>query len=85
MSRTIRVITFDLDNTLWDVEPVLHRAEDEQNRWLQEHRPRVFEHFDAASMREFRFDAHRRHPELAHQISKIRIQALRGAVALRLL
>mgnify|MGYP001563821950 CR=1 FL=1 len=76
MSRSIRVITFDLDNTLWDVEPVLHRAEHEQNLWLQEHRPLVAQHFDDEAMREFRFKAHGRHPELAHQISKIRIQAL---------
>jgi FMN phosphatase YigB (HAD superfamily) len=29
---TIRVITFDLDNTLWDVEPALLRAEEAQRR-----------------------------------------------------
>ena len=31
---TIEVITFDLDNTLWDVEPALIKAEDAQREWL---------------------------------------------------
>ena len=35
----IKVITFDLDNTLWDVEPALLRAEQAQQEWLQQHRP----------------------------------------------
>ena len=35
---TIEVITFDLDNTLWDVEPALIKAEDAQREWLLEHR-----------------------------------------------
>jgi len=74
--RPIRVVTFDLDNTLWDVEPALHRAERAQNDWLRHNRPRVFEHFDEDGLREFRVRIHRRHAELAHQISKIRVRAL---------
>jgi HAD superfamily hydrolase (TIGR01549 family) len=74
--RRIKLISFDLDNTLWDVEPVLHRAEAEQNSWLQQYYPRVFEKFDGNGLREFRIRAHQSHPELAHQISKIRIQAM---------
>ena len=31
----ISVITFDLDNTLWDVEPALLRAEQAQRDWLE--------------------------------------------------
>jgi HAD superfamily hydrolase (TIGR01549 family) len=74
--QSIKLICFDLDNTLWDVEPVLHRAEAAQNQWLQENYSQVFEQFDGDSLREFRIRAHQSHPELAHQISKIRIQAM---------
>ena len=35
---TIRLVTFDLDNTLWDVDTVIHRAEKETRNWIQ---PRV--------------------------------------------
>lgn len=78
--RSIKLICFDLDNTLWDVEPVLHRAEAAQNQWLQDNYPRLFEEFDDKGLRDFRIRAHQSHPELAHQISKIRIQAMYEAL-----
>ena len=46
---TISVITFDLDNTLWDVEPALLRAEEAQRQWLSTHRPGAIEMFDHIS------------------------------------
>ena len=33
----INLITFDLDDTLWDVRPALIKAEQAQNVWLQQH------------------------------------------------
>lgn len=74
--RAIKVVTFDLDNTLWDVEPVLLRAEQAQYRWLQEHRPRVSREFDLAGLRRLRMRTFELHPELAHHISELRRQAL---------
>lgn len=35
----IRLITFDLDNTLWDVEPVIIRADAAMNDWLAQAHP----------------------------------------------
>jgi len=72
----IKVITFDLDNTLWDVEPVLQRAEAAQNAWLAEHRERVTREFDAEALRNLRIRTWELNPELHHQISKLRIRAL---------
>ena len=40
------MITFDLDNTLWDVEPALLRAEQAQQDWLRRHRPGAVEAYD---------------------------------------
>ena len=37
----MRAIAFDLDNTLWDVEPVLARAEARLHGWLHENCPRI--------------------------------------------
>lgn len=76
MNSPIKVITFDLDNTLWDVEPVLIRAEQAQRNWLLEHRPGAIENFDHERLWEFKKSVWKRHPELAHQISKIRVQFL---------
>jgi putative hydrolase of the HAD superfamily len=75
-ARAIRVISFDLDNTLWDVEPTLVRAEQAQYDWLLQNRPRLTSHFSPEQMRDFRFEFHQRHPELTHQISSVRREAL---------
>ncbi len=72
----IRVITFDLDDTLWDVTPTLLRAEAAQNAWLAEHRERVTTQFDAAELRRLRMRTFELHPDLKHHISDLRRQAL---------
>ena len=72
----IEVITFDLDNTLWDVEPALLRAEDAQRDWLLEHRPGSIETYDHDSLWEFKKSVWKRHPELVHHVSQMRIEML---------
>src|SRR6185437_194075 len=37
----LRAIAFDLDNTLWDVGPVIVRAEQCLHDWLRQHCPRI--------------------------------------------
>ncbi len=72
----IQVITFDLDNTLWDVDPALLRAEEAQRQWLLQHRPGAIENFDHDELWEFKKSVWKRHPHLLHQISQIRVQML---------
>lgn len=72
----ISVITFDLDNTLWDVEPVLIRAEEAQRQWLLAHRPGAMEAFDHEALFQFKQSVWRRHPHLLHHVSQMRIQML---------
>jgi putative hydrolase of the HAD superfamily len=76
VAAEIKVITFDLDNTLWDVDPVLLRAEQAQRDWLLQYRPGAIENFGHEQLWEFKKKVWKRHPELAHQISKIRIELL---------
>lgn len=73
---TISVITFDLDNTLWDVEPTLIRAEQVQQDWLLQHRPGAVETYDHAGLWEFKKSVWKRHPHLLHHVSQMRIQML---------
>ena len=75
-SAAIKVITFDLDNTLWDVEPALLRAEEAQRIWLLAHRPGTLENTSGESLWEFKKSVWKRHPHLAHHVSEIRIQLL---------
>ncbi len=72
----ISVITFDLDNTLWDVEPVLRRAEDAQQQWLLQHRPGTVEGFGHEELLAFKKSVWKRHPQLLHHVSQMRIQTL---------
>ncbi|MCB1841883.1 MAG: HAD-IA family hydrolase [Halioglobus sp.] len=72
----IRVITFDLDNTLWDVEPALLRAEEAQQAWLLQHRPGTVESLDHEALFEFKKSVWKRHPQLAHHVTQMRIQTL---------
>ena len=73
---TISVITFDLDNTLWDVEPALIRAEQVQQDWLLRHRPGAVEAYDHEGLWEFKKSVWKRHPQLLHHVSQMRIQML---------
>lgn len=72
----ISVITFDLDNTLWDVGPVIIKAEQAQQKWLLQHRPDAAEAFDQEGLLEFKKAVWKDHPELCHHISQMRIQML---------
>ncbi|MFV8818080.1 HAD family hydrolase [Haliea sp. E17] len=72
----IRVITFDLDNTLWDVDPVLLRAEQAQREWLLQHRPGAIDAYDHQRLWEFKQSVWRRHPGLLHDVSAMRRQML---------
>lgn len=73
---TITVVTFDLDNTLWDVEPALLRAEQAQRDWLLRHRPGSIDHHDHDSLWEFKKRIWKQHPELIHHVSEMRIRML---------
>jgi FMN hydrolase / 5-amino-6-(5-phospho-D-ribitylamino)uracil phosphatase len=73
---SVRAIAFDLDNTLWDVEPVLVRAEARLYSWLQEHCPRITAHLSAEQMRAARLELARREPHNAHDFTYLRTAAL---------
>jgi len=74
MLSDIRAIAFDLDNTLWDVEPVLERAEQCLAAWLQEHYPRLA--LSREQMRAAREELARREPHNAHDVSYLRVGTL---------
>lgn len=69
---TPAVITFDLDNTLWDVEPALLRAEAAQRRWLVEHRPGAVDDLDEEQLWDLKKRLWKANPTLAHDVSAMR-------------
>src|SRR5512140_1597647 len=75
--RALRAIIFDLDNTLWDVGPVILRAEHAMLDFLARHYPRVTERHDLDSMRDIRTRMALEHPQYRHDFTWLRIAALR--------
>lgn len=76
--RDVQAIIFDLDNTLWDVGPVILRAEHAMMACLAERYPRILELHTAESMRDLRARMALEHPAMRHDFTWLRKQALRA-------
>jgi putative hydrolase of the HAD superfamily len=73
----IRAVFFDLDNTLWDVHPVIVRAEHAMFDFLQHRFPAVTARHDLDSMRALRVQVAREFPDKRHDFTWLRLEALR--------
>ncbi|MCB1740878.1 MAG: HAD family hydrolase [Gammaproteobacteria bacterium] len=72
----IRCVTFDLDDTLWDIGPVVDRAESEFYTWLQSGYPEVTRRFELNTLAEHRRTFYTRHPHKQHDFTWLRRQWL---------
>ena len=75
--RALRAIIFDLDNTLWEVGPVILRAEHAMFEFLAQRYPRVTGRYDLDAMRDLRARIALEHPAMRHDFTWLRTQALR--------
>jgi HAD superfamily hydrolase (TIGR01509 family) len=73
---TIKLITFDLDNTLWHTDPVIVRAEQLSWDWIQLHCPIAAERFTSASLQVFKAQVASKNPHLRHKLSQLRLEFL---------
>lgn len=76
----IRAITFDLDDTLWPVAPVIERAERAMHAWLAEHCAEVTARYDVPALRALRQRIGQEEPHLAHDFSALRRRSLEAAL-----
>ncbi len=72
-----KLLLFDLDDTLWPCRPTIARAERILHAWLCEQLPGLREAHDIDSLRRLRQDFMRRHPELTHDLTRVRLESLR--------
>lgn len=71
------VLSFDLDDTLWPVGPVIAAAENVLLSWLRTHYPRTVSGHDIESMRAQRAAVTERFPERSHDLTFLRLRALK--------
>ncbi|WP_437879511.1 HAD family hydrolase [Pseudomonas sp. LRF_L74] len=76
---SLRLITFDLDDTLWDNKPVIAGAETAMRDWLAEHAPRLAE-LPVEHLWEVRAAVLADDPGLRHRLSELRRRTLRHAL-----
>lgn len=72
MHTSIRAITFDLDDTLWPFAPIARAIETALHDWFVQHSPATAERFPPDALRRLRVELLERHPELAHDVSRLR-------------
>jgi putative hydrolase of the HAD superfamily len=76
---SIRALSFDLDDTLWAIEPTIVRAEQLLHDWLERHHPEIPALFTPIALRELSRAAATRWPDRAHDRGSLRRAALRLA------
>lgn len=76
----VRLLTFDLDDTLWEVNPVLIAAERRVRQFLKANCPLVVEKLKTEDFIELRRRLFASEPDLRHQISQLRVRAMQVAL-----
>lgn len=72
----IRLLTFDLDNTLWETEPVVAAAEQRLLAWFAEHAPLFLQRLDADARRALRHEVLAGNPQLRHSVTALRLAVM---------
>ncbi len=75
------VLSFDLDDTLWPVGPVIAAAEDSLLAWLRSRYPRTVQGHSTGTLRALRDAVAGRFPERGHDLTFLRHRALKDLFA----
>jgi FMN hydrolase / 5-amino-6-(5-phospho-D-ribitylamino)uracil phosphatase len=74
-----KAILFDLDDTLWPIEPVIRQAEQSLHAWLKDNAPRVAERFSIDTLRQARLALLAQQPEFQLDLGALRRAGLVSA------
>lgn len=74
--NSLKLVTLDLDNTLWDVEKTIRAAEQELVQWLAQHAGAAHKIYSSSDMVELRNQTLQQHANLRHDLSRLRIEVL---------
>jgi FMN hydrolase / 5-amino-6-(5-phospho-D-ribitylamino)uracil phosphatase len=76
----IKLVTFDLDNTLWNVDAVIIAAEQRMRQWLHERVPEYADTFPPDAIAVLRGVVMEQAPDLRHDVSRLRQEVLYRAL-----
>ena len=68
----VQCVTFDLDDTLWAIGPVIASADNLFFQWVRTHHPRVFEVSSEEEIKSERQAYYQNRPELHHDLWRLR-------------
>jgi 2-haloalkanoic acid dehalogenase type II len=74
---SVRLITVDLDDTLWACAPVIRRAEQVLYAWLERHYPAITQRYNVDELRERRMAMMREDAAFNHDLGRLRRESLR--------
>lgn len=78
-SKLIKAITFDLDGTLWALEPVIAEADRKLHEWFALHYPAISSAFSIYDMQQLRTELLEWDPTLRHDVTELRKSSIRIA------
>jgi len=68
----IKLLTFDLDDTLWPCKITIMRTEELLHKWFAEHHPDISNQYSIRQLREKRIQLAREHQYIAHDLTAVR-------------
>lgn len=77
MPARIKLLTFDLDDTLWPCKPTIMAAEQKLYAWMQQHVPQITRQLDNEAIFHKRRAFMQQRPDLHYDMSKLRIESLK--------
>ena len=77
MPTRIKLLTFDLDDTLWPCRPVIMAAENQLYEWMQQQVPEITRQHSLEAIFRRRREFMRQRPDLVHDVSRLRIESLK--------
>ncbi len=76
----LKLLCFDLDNTLWPVEPVIARAEEASWQWLRARAPELNAAISVETLRAKRLALFAANPHYIHNLTALRRDALQAGL-----
>ena len=75
---SVKLLSFDLDDTLWPCVPTILAAEKKLYVWMQQNVSQITQQLNIEELRQRRFEFLNSHPEFSHDLSVLRIESFKA-------